>query len=67
MSAQDSAQLVMVAHVTVADDMMTVKVDEIHVAIAALSGALRPGALIETTIRFDAMTHEQFAALPEYQ
>lgn len=67
MNTPDPTRLVMVAHVTVGDDTMTVKENEIHIALAHLSGTLLPGMRITTTIRIDTMTEPEFVALPEYR
>ncbi|MCA8270716.1 hypothetical protein [Burkholderia vietnamiensis] len=58
---------VIVAHVTIGDEVMIVKAGEINVAIDALAETRRPGASFQADIRIGSMTEAEFAALPEYQ
>ncbi|MGA5726555.1 hypothetical protein ACPCHQ_21725 [Ralstonia thomasii] len=65
MAAAD--QTILVAHVTVDDETMTVKHDEVHHALHSLGEQPRPGLHLVADIRYEAMTETAFAALPEWQ
>lgn len=59
--------LILVAHVTVGDETLTVKADEITAALTHLNGEPKAGMRLDASIEFDAMTPAEFAAIPEYQ
>lgn len=60
-------RMVLVARVTVGDEMLTVKAGKINDALIALHGAPVAGMRVSAKIEFDAMTQAEFNALPEYQ
>ncbi|MDT8843528.1 hypothetical protein ParKJ_39615 [Paraburkholderia fungorum] len=63
-----SAPMVLVAHVTVNDETLIVKASDITTAaLIALNGEPKAGMRLDATIVFDAMTQDEFAAVPEYQ
>ena len=59
--------LILVARVTVGDETLIVKADEITGALTHLNGEPKAGMLLEATIEFDAMTPTEFDAVPEHQ
>lgn len=58
---------ILVAHVTVSDETLTVAADKISEALAALHGSPKAGMRIDAGIVFDAMTKAEFEALPEFK
>ncbi|CAN7786534.1 hypothetical protein LJR034_008701 [Caballeronia sp. LjRoot34] len=62
-----STALILVARVTVGDETLIVRADEITAALTALNGEPKAGMRLNARIEFDAMTPAEFASIPEYQ
>lgn len=58
---------VLVAHVNVGDESLTVEANKVYEALVALHGAPFPGMRVNVIISFDVMSREAFDAIPEYQ
>ncbi|WP_321935368.1 hypothetical protein [Paraburkholderia sp. J8-2] len=63
----DGIAPILIARVTVGDETLVVKADEITAALTALHGEPKAGMRLEAVIEFDAMTPAEFASIPEYQ
>lgn len=59
--------VILVAHVEVGGEKLTVKADMVNDALIALHGKPVAGMRCTADIVFDAMTRAEFAALPEWQ
>lgn len=58
---------ILVAHVTVGDETLIVKADEINKALASLGGTPYHGQSIKADITFQDMTEADFKTLPDLQ
>jgi hypothetical protein len=61
-----SPRYVMMAHVTVDDETLTVPVGRTHQALQALQGDAVVGQSICATIRYELMSQEALATIPEF-
>lgn len=62
-----AGNVVLVAHVTIADQTLTVAADKVNEALIALHGQPVAGTQCNVEIVFASMTQADFAALPEHQ
>jgi len=58
---------VLVARVTVADEVLTVRSDQVGQAMATLHGTPLPGMAVAAQVEYLAMSAADFAALPDWQ
>lgn len=58
---------ILVARVTVGDETLIVRADQITAALTALNGEPKAGMRLDAKIEFDAMTPAEFGSIPEYQ
>lgn len=58
---------ILVAHVTVDDETLTVRADKLTDALVALHGAPKAGMRLDARIVFDAMTDAELKSLPEFK
>ncbi|MBY0242134.1 MAG: hypothetical protein K2X55_22765 [Burkholderiaceae bacterium] len=58
---------VLVARVTVADEVLTVRADQVGQAMVKLHGAPIPGMQVAVIVDYVAMSAADFAALPDWQ
>jgi hypothetical protein len=58
---------VLVAHVTVNNETLIVKTEDIQIALFALAGLPAPGLRIQADIRIDLMHASEFDEIPEHQ
>jgi hypothetical protein len=61
-----NSSYVMVAHVTVDEETLTVPVGRTHEALQALQGDAVVGQAICATIRYELMSQQELAAVPEF-
>lgn len=64
MSAGDD---VLAARVTIDDETLVVRAEDVGRAIGTLNGDPLPGTKVVVTIEYVAMSAAEFTALPEYQ
>ncbi len=57
----------LVAGVTVGDETLIVRADEITAALTALNDEPKAGMRLDARIELDAMTPAKFVSIPEYQ
>ncbi|MBA5689154.1 hypothetical protein [Rugamonas apoptosis] len=58
---------VLAARVTVDDELLTVRADQVGQAILTLHGAPKPGLKVVAQVEYLAMSAVDFAALPDWQ
>lgn len=58
---------VLAARVTVEDEVLTVRADQVGQAMVVLHGTPVPGLHVDAKVEYIAMSAEAFAALPDWQ
>lgn len=62
-----AGEVILVAHVNVGGEKLTVKADRVNDALIALHGTPMAGTRYTADIAIEAMTRAEFTALPEWQ
>lgn len=63
---QSTSRDVLVAHVTVDDETLTVHASRAHHALHALQGDPAPGLAVSASIRYELIDEQSLAAVPEF-
>lgn len=58
---------VLAARVTIEDEVLTVRVDQVGQAMLTLHGTPAPGLQVSVKVEYFAMSASEFNALPEWQ